>query len=772
MKRRRSRLATVLACVALGFADVLQAVLRDPVVRLRWIALDLGGSTTQLFRYVLLLAAVTLFWSARGLLRGKRVAWLLSVTASVASLVGHHVVKADLVGLSLSGTAIAILVLNAGLFRAEPEPALVRTGVASLAVGSIGTYVYGVTGLYFLDAEFRESTSLGEAMRSAGRLLFLLPVSTIEPQTRHGRWFVESVRVLMVMVLVFGITQLLRPVVAGQRRSLDLARVRSVLERFADTPLSYFHLLPDKHQLFATRGEAFIGYKVIGSVAVSLGGAIGDEEGRRSVTQNFLEMCERNGWLPAFHQVSEETANELAHFGLRSLKIGEDAVLDVQSFSLTGSHFKSLRSKTGRMTREGWTVEEVAHPIDDATIAELRRVSDLWLGDAEHRERTFTVGQFDPAYLRDTTVLVARDPDRVVRAFVNVLPSFRSKDGNFDMMRRDPSARLPVMDFLFVAMIERWRKAGMSGMNLGLAPFANISGDSIADRGLRVLYDRGNRVFRFAGLRDFKAKWQPRWEPRYLVYRADTELLSVAFAVSRAGELPNADSSRLEATVGRLGALTRAAVAIGRRLPFTVGVAALVLANQIATTIDRSAYPVIARNTRYNWNDLVVHWQVHRIFTALFVQGQPGLRAAILSMIVLLAASEFVLRSKRTAIAFFLGDICSSLPFLIGARLLAAEGHESARRFIIERDGGSSSAMFSAMACAALSIPNVRARRAATALLSGFLLVALVVNRQAYDMQLIGAAIVGALCWWVFRRSPAPNPSSPPSLPTPAEEQA
>ncbi len=772
MKRRRSRLATVLACVALGFADVLQAVLNDPVVRLRWIALDLGGSTTQLFRYVLLLAAVTLFWSARGLLRGKRVAWLLSVAAAVASLVGHHVVKADLVGLVVSVSVIAVLILNVGLFRAQPEPALVRTGVASLALGSIATYVYGVAGLYLLDAEFRESTSLGESMRSAGRLLFLLPVSTIEPETRHGRWFVESVRVLMVMVLVFGITQLLRPVVAGQRRSLDLARVRSILERFAETPLAYFHLLPDKHHLFATKGEAVIGYKVIGSVAVSLGGAIGDEEGRRSVTQDFLEMCERNGWLPVFHQVSEETVNELAHFGLRSLKIGEDAILDVQSFSLTGSHFKSLRSKTGRMTREGWTVEEVAHPIDDATIAELRRVSDLWLGDGEHRERTFTVGQFDPAYLRDTAVLVARDPDRAVRAFVNLLPSFRSNDGNFDIMRRDPSTRLPVMDFLFVAMIERWRKAGRAGMNLGLAPFANISGDSIPDRGLRVLYERGNRVFHFAGLRDFKAKWQPRWEPRYLVYRVDTELLSVAFAVSRAGELPNADSSRLEATVSRLGAVARAAVAIGRRLPFTVIVAVVMLANQIATTIDRSAYPVIARNTRYNWNDLVVHWQVHRIFTALFVQGQPGLRAAILSMIVLLAVSEFVLRSRRTAIAFFLGDICSSLPFLIGARLLAAEGHESARRFIIERDGGSSSAMFSAMACAALSMSSVRLRRAAVALLAGFLLASLVVNRQAYDVQHIGAALIGAFCWWFFRRSPAPTATTLPSLPTNAEEPA
>lgn len=124
--------------------------------------------------------------------------------------------------------------------------------------------------------------------------------------------------------------------------------------------------------------------------------------------------------------------------------------------------------------------------------------------------------------------------------FANLLPSYQSLDGSFDLMRRRPDAVNGVMDYLFVGLIERFRAAGYAGMNLGLAPLSGAgTGSSLADRVIKTLYQHGGAAFNFAGLRAFKQKWQPRWEPRYLAYLAETDLPKAALAVARAGELPD-----------------------------------------------------------------------------------------------------------------------------------------------------------------------------------------------------------------------------------------
>lgn len=749
---RRWRRAAAFATALLALTDAIQAASRHALAHIGTLSLHLGGSTTRLFRYALLIAALTLLSSVHGLLRGKRMAWVLAVGATGASLIGHHLVKADLFGVGAAVVVAAVLLRSTRYFRARPDPVLARQGILWLLLGAIATYTYGVVGLYLLDRQFRRSTSLVESAEQATRLLFLLPTSTIEPITRHGDFFITSVRVMVVVVLIVGTARLLHSVVLGGTQHIqELQDVRCVLDTSATTSLAYFHLLSDKHHLFADDGNAFVSYKVVGSVAVSLGEPVGTNTSCLQAAAAFLERCELNGWLPAFHQVTPDGAELLTKLGLKELKIGEEAIVDVKSFSLSGSHFKNIRSNIAKMERDGWTVVKLPAPIDDATMSRLRVVSDAWLADGGHRERTFTLGRFDEDYLRSTTVLAAFDPSGLIQAFTNVIPSFNSVDGNFDLMRRHPDANSPVMDFLFVNMIRRFAADGLSGMNLGLAPFANISGDSVPDRALRILYDRGGRVFNFAGLRSFKDKWRPRWEPRFLMYRSDTELLPIAVATSRAGELPHADTGRLELASGWIGAAARALVATGRRLPFTVAVSVVLVTLQVVTQLDRDSYDGLRSALTYNWVDITHHWQLHRLVTAIFVQDGHGIRFGILTLIPLLAGSEYVLRSKRTIAAFFMGDLISSVTILLVLRLAAAQGSHVAAHNLVERDGGTSSAMFAAIAAATFGLPATgktmnRWRRSAIWALTIFLFANAILFHRLFDVQHLVAAGVGVFC--------------------------
>lgn len=512
---------------ALGLLDVWLAAERHPVIRVGPIHNEIHHIVVHGSRYVLLVAALALLGSARGLLHGKRHAWYAALVACGFTFVAHSFKRADLLGIGATVAVGVLLLTSTRLFPARSDPHRARQGIAWLVLGELGVFVYGVAGLYLLDRNFREPTELGESMSQAFAMLVLLPSTTIEPVTRHGAWFIDSVRVMAALVLGIALWHFLHPVIhrLGAGRA-ERAEVERLLKRYAATSLAYFHLLNDKAYLFDESGDAFIGYRVVGGTAVALGEPIGSPEACESVTRAFAEFCDLNGWAFCFHQVTEEGAALLRRTGLTPLKLGEEAIIPVQEFSLTGKSFKHLRNVTNRLERDGYTVGSLPQPLSAANLDELEEVSDAWLAHGGHRERQFTLGSFSRQYMLDTEVVAVRSPGGRIEAFANIIPAYQSDAGAPD----------GVMDYLFAALIDLFKERGFRGMNLGFAPLSNIEGTGLVARALRLFYERGGRAFNFRGLRSFKDKWRPRWEARYLVYRSEIQLPEIALAIARVGE--------------------------------------------------------------------------------------------------------------------------------------------------------------------------------------------------------------------------------------------
>lgn len=532
--KRRTAAAVVLANGLLGFALVL---LHRPIVEIGPLHRAFPVSAVITARFLLVLASLAQVSTVSGLLRGKRQAWVVATVAALAALACFQVKRADVLGLVSAGATAGLLLAWAPAFPARSDPAMARRGVAWLVLGTLGAMAYGLAGLWLLDRHFRGSESWRAMVEDTVRLVLIIPEANAEPVGRHGRWFLDSVRVLMGATIAVGSWHLLSPVryrLAEERRELE--RVRTILERWGTTSLGYFHLMPDKSHFMANEGDAFIGYRVERHVAVALGGPIGEPAACEAVAREFIEYCDLNGWGFCFHQSTPEDVALLQRLGLKALKIGEEAVVNLETFSLAGKSFKHIRNVTNRLQREGYTVEELPQPIDARTMAELREVSDGWLAEGHHRERQFTLGWFDEGYLRATRVLAVRAPSGRIEAFVNLLPPFASRVGNFDLMRRRPDAPDGVMDYLFVRMAERFREEGMTGMSLGFAPLANVDESGVKGRVLRWLYEYGGRAFNFRGLRAFKEKWDPAWESRYLIYRSEADLPAIALAVALVGE--------------------------------------------------------------------------------------------------------------------------------------------------------------------------------------------------------------------------------------------
>ncbi len=490
------------------------------VLRGSWLSSVFAG-TVQLF----------LSWS---LGRRKRQAWCIAVAMFLISTAAnllrglHYGQAAFNLGLLL------ILLALKPRFTAASDPPSVRHGLAVFAGVTLFTYLYGLSGFYLLDKHFHQQFNLAEASRQTIAYLAWLATPELEHPNRLARWFLDSLAIIQVGGFLYGLYMVLRPVV--YRRTVLLPerkKAAGIVERYGRSSLVHLTLLPDKIYHFSRSQRSFVAYTLVGNVAVVLGDPVGPEDDIPHLIDEFTTFCANNDWHPAFYQVLPDYLPVYQACGYKILKIGEEAVVDLHTFTLAGSSRKNLRQTVNRMVRRGYSTELLLPPLREETLRELKEVSDHWLRLQKGGEKRFSLGWFEPAYIRSCPVMVVRDSQGRVQAFANIIPEYRRNEGTIDLMRRR-EGESGLIDLLFVRLVEYFKEQGYDSFNLGLCPLAGVGdhpGASLQERAVYFFYQHFNQLYGFKGLRQFKEKYAPRWEPRYLIYPHPLLLPKIAMAV-------------------------------------------------------------------------------------------------------------------------------------------------------------------------------------------------------------------------------------------------
>jgi phosphatidylglycerol lysyltransferase len=156
------------------------------------------------------------------------------------------------------------------------------------------------------------------------------------------------------------------------------------------------------------------------------------------------------------------------------------------------------------------------------------------------REREFTLGRFERSYVGSTPLVALHAADGHVAAFVNEIPAYQPGQATIDLMRHRADLAHGAMDYIVVELLLLLKGEGYRSFNLGLAPFAGVGdrpGATLYERAIHQLFEHLNRFFSYAGLRHYKAKFEPAWEDRFLVYQGGAPgLVKAALAVVRATE--------------------------------------------------------------------------------------------------------------------------------------------------------------------------------------------------------------------------------------------
>jgi phosphatidylglycerol lysyltransferase len=274
----------------------------------------------------------------------------------------------------------------------------------------------------------------------------------------------------------------------------------------------------DKRLMFSDNGKAFIMYGIQGRSWIALFDPVGPAEETPELVWRFVEEARAQGGRAIFYQISPGLLPFCADAGLRAFRLGELAIVELSHFDLKGSRLSGLRQAVNKGLREGLEFEVIQQAEVLASIDALRAVSASWLELHSTREKTFSLGAFREDYVSAQPVAVLRKEGKIV-AFATLSLTDTKKEGTVDLMRFAPDAPKGSMDFLFVRIMEYLRDAGYSEFNLGMAPLAGMAQREAApawDRVGSVVFEHGERFYNFKGLKAFKSKFHPRWEPRYL----------------------------------------------------------------------------------------------------------------------------------------------------------------------------------------------------------------------------------------------------------------
>ena len=530
---------TAALVASMGVINLVSAVTPGLPSRVAWLKqlfpLDIRHSAH-------LFTALSGFWLlilASGLLRRKRVAWMLTLGLLAGSMVFNLIKGFDIEESLLSAGLLMLLVLTRKLYTARSDAPSMAQGAKALLASSLFTLAYGTAGFVLLDRAYRVKYDLpGAALQTL--LMFVMEDNAgIEPKTGFARFFASSIYFVGGITLAYALWMLLRPILLRGEPASDKQRLqaRAIVKNYGHSSLATLTLLKDKAYFFSPSGQSFLAYVPKGRGAVVLGDPIGPKEEAAELIRHFQDFCRTNDWAPAFYQTQPDLLDIYRQLGFQAVKIGEEAVVDLVRFTSSGRAGQDLRAARNKLNKLGFRIEFHQPPLPQPLVEELRAVSDEWLRGMKGSEKRFSVGWFEEDYVRGSPVAVVKAADGSISAFANLASPTPTTGITIDMMRHRADMPHGTMDFLFLALFEHGKEQGFERFYLGLSALSGVGEEPTSVRMEKVihyLYQHLNQFYNFKGLHAYKDKFRPQWEARYLVFPSYGALMQIVVALIRA----------------------------------------------------------------------------------------------------------------------------------------------------------------------------------------------------------------------------------------------
>ena len=458
--------------------------------------------------------------------RASQIAFVLLVVIGVFNLL-----RLDIGIGVLAWVGASVLWWGRPAFTVDPSP--VRLG-ASLATAGAALLVSFVVTVAAAWSAARGRPDLDVVARAAVDM-FLWQDPPLKP-VDDLRFVPQAVGMVSLLGVALAVRALFRPLpsLVPLPDLAERARAADVVRRHGSDTLSFFKLRTDKHYLWSEDGKAFAGYRVESQVLLLSGDPVGPAESVDALIADAVEHARRRDLRLAVVGASEALRERCARAGMRSLYIGDEALVDTAEFSLEGRPIRKVRQSVNRLDKAGYTIEALSPADADPLLREeLDSVSAEWRDGAPERGFSMALDCVHKHGQPDTLLVIARAPDGHVAGFVHLVPSFGSAAMSLERMRRLAGEPNGLMEFVIVRTIELLRDRGVAELSLNFAAFGRWLRDPANRFEKLVAYPLrvADRWFQIDRLQKFNAKFAPRWQPRYLIYPSFAALPRCALAV-------------------------------------------------------------------------------------------------------------------------------------------------------------------------------------------------------------------------------------------------
>lgn len=313
----------------------------------------------------------------------------------------------------------------------------------------------------------------------------------------------------------------------------DLEYLRGFLDKYEGNSMTHLLFLKDKSLFYAMDNQVLIAFRPYKDNLMVLGDPIGNPALFKEAINAFRIYADKFDMIPIFYEINEENLPIYHENGFNFLKLGEEATFHLDEFILTGKRLSHLRTIKNKMMRKEFEFELLESPIPEDIMHQLKIISDEWLGD--RKEKGFSLGSFNEDYINLAPVALVKKDDEII-AFATIMPMYQKSTISIDLMRLIQSPPNGTMDALFIGIIEWAIAEGYEHFVLGKAPLSNVGLNQFSKKREKIvkhLYNYGNKIYSFKGLRRFKEKFYPEWKGIYLAYPKSSRLSASIINLTR-----------------------------------------------------------------------------------------------------------------------------------------------------------------------------------------------------------------------------------------------
>jgi len=302
--------------------------------------------------------------------------------------------------------------------------------------------------------------------------------------------------------------------------------------------MNHLAIIGDKRLLWSETGNSFLMFNCTPKYWIAMGDPVGDSSEFEDLAWKFMELADSYSAKIAFYQVSKDYLPVYLNLGLNMIKLGEEARVYLPTFGLEGRKRQSLRQSYNKQQRDGLIFEIISAEAVEKILPQLRAISDSWLDSKRSKEKKFSLGYFDEVYLKRSAIAVAKivinDRERIV-AFANLWELDNKDELSIDLMRYDDRAPSGTMEFLTISLMLWGKEQGYEYFNLGMAPLSGLERHPLAPLWQKIgdsIFRLSTEFYNFEGLYQYKKKFDPEWQPRYLAAPSSLQVASVLLAAT------------------------------------------------------------------------------------------------------------------------------------------------------------------------------------------------------------------------------------------------